>query len=246
MLLSNFQKYAAFLLVTSSGLPSTTARGDNVDVVAIISSIQEALGPTNVKGIYQFTNHRTDGTTNEYEVTMLIRNANMSHVSFEKPAREKGRSLLRLNDEIWSYAPSVGKIIRIADRDSFAGGDFSNADILRIDWLAKYEPKLLKDLPKQWIIEMNAKTPDAPYAQMRIWVDKSSKLPVQQNHYDSKGTLLKQALYGSVKTLGGITRPVKVQMQNVITKQKSEMVVLALEKLNTIPDSRFVVDNLGK
>jgi hypothetical protein len=35
-------------------------------------------------------------------------------------------------------------------------------------------------------------------------------------------------------------------MENVITKQKSELVVQEMAKVDALPDSRFVVDNLGK
>lgn len=154
--------------------------------------------------------------------------------------------MLRLGGDIWSYAPNVARVVRIADRDSFAGGDFSNADVLRIDWLKQYAVKIVKDLPKQWIIELDAKTKEASYARMRLWVDKKSRQPVQQLFYDSKGTLLKRCLYGEAKSFGTITRPARLVMENVITKQKSELVVIEVEKVASFPDSRFVVDNLGK
>lgn len=224
----------------------TTAAFADDQAKAIVGKIEEALGPKNVKAVYAFTNHRLDGTTSQYEVRFSMRNADKSHVAFVKPEREKGREILRLDDDIWSYAPSVGRVVRIADRDSFAGGDFSNADILRVDWLAHYDVKILKDLSKQWIIEFQSKSKKATYEKMRLWVDKASGQPVQQQYYDSMGTMLKKCLYGETKTFGSITRPSRLIMENVITKQKSGLVVLELQKVNGFPDSRFVVDSLGK
>jgi outer membrane lipoprotein-sorting protein len=142
--------------------------------------------------------------------------------------------------------PSVGRVVRIADRDSFAGGDFSNADVLRVDWLTRYDPELAKETPKQWIIDLKAKTPEAPYAKMRLWVDRQTHQPVQQQYYDSNGTLLKRCLYGSVQKFGKVERPAHLLMENVITKQKSELKILDMRFDVPIPDSRFVVDNLGK
>jgi outer membrane lipoprotein-sorting protein len=82
---------------------------------------------------------------------------------------------------------------------------------------------------------------------MRLWVDKKGGQPVQQQFYDSRGTLLKRCLYGDVKSFGGgIERPARLVMENVITKQKSELVVQEVTKVDSLPDSRFVVDNLGK
>jgi outer membrane lipoprotein-sorting protein len=212
----------------------------------IVGQIEAALAPPNVKATYSFTNHRTDGTTMSYEVRFMMRDVDRSHGVFKKPEREKGREVLRLADDLWTFVPSVGRVVRIADRDSFAGGDFSNADILRVDWLKTYDAKILKDLPNQWIIELDAKASAAAYARMRLWVDKKTGQPVQQQYYDSHGTLLKRCLYGDTKKFGAIERPSRLLMENVITKQKSELVVLSLEQVDKLPDSRFVVDNLGK
>lgn len=216
------------------------------DATAIVSKVEKSLAPPNFKSTYAFTNYRTDGTVMNYEVRFETRDVDHSHGTFMKPEREKGREVLRLADDLWTFVPSVGRVIRIADRDSFAGGDFSNADVLRVDWLKKYDAKILKELPSQWIIELSAKTPDAPYARMRLWVDKKSGQPVQQHYYDSKGTMLKRLLYGDVKTFGSVERPSRLVMENVITKQKSELKIEDLTTVPSIPDSRFVVNNLGK
>jgi outer membrane lipoprotein-sorting protein len=81
---------------------------------------------------------------------------------------------------------------------------------------------------------------------MRLWVDKASHQPVQQQYYDSNGTLLKRLLYGSVQKFGKVERPAHLLMENVITKQKSELKIVEMRFDVPIPDSRFVVDNLGK
>lgn len=211
-----------------------------------IKKIESFLAPPNSKFTYAFTNHRLDGETVKYEVTFQMKDPNHTHGYFTVPEREKGREILRMGDEMWTFMPSVGKAVHIADRESFAGGDFSNADILRVDWTSKYSVELLKTLPNQAIYEMKAKSPDAAYAKMRVWVDKKSGQPVQQRYYDSKGTLLKQCSYAEVKKFGEIERPSFLVMENVITKQKSELRVLAVSALGTIPDSRFRADNLGK
>jgi outer membrane lipoprotein-sorting protein len=231
-------------VITLIAFWSSLAMGQ--DATKIVRQVEAMLGPQNVKANYSFTNHRLDGTTMQYEVHFSMRDAHTAHGVFVKPEREKGREVLRLGDDLWTFVPSVGRVVRIADRDSFAGGDFSNADILRIDWLTKYEPKIIKDLPSQWIVEMNAKAPDAPYARMRLWVDKKTGTPVQQHYYDSSGTLLKRCLYGDNRKFGDIERPARLVMENVITKQRSELVVLSLDKVASFPDSRFIVDNLGK
>lgn len=218
--------------------------GDNAD--DIVRAIEGNLAPSSVEALYQFTNYRPDGTVTKYEVLFHIKDVNHSHAYFQKPEREKGREVLRLSETIWTWMPMVGRAVRIADKESFAGGDFSNADILRIDWLNRYKASIKKDLSNQWIIDLEAKVADAPYQKMRLWVDKKSRQPVQQYFYDSHGTLLKRCLYGSVRSFGRIERPSQLVMENVITKQKSELIVISVREDNKTPDSRFTVDNLGK
>jgi hypothetical protein len=212
----------------------------------VIATVQQNLAPANIKTVYHFTNHRLDGTVMNYEVNFLIKDVNHSHGYFVKPEREKGREILRQQEALWTFLPSVGRAVRIADRDSFAGGDFSNADILRVDWLRQYSSVMAKETPNQYIIDLVAKVKGTAYAKMRLWVDKKTTQPVQQYFYDTKGTLLKKCLYGSVKSFASITRPTLMVMENVITSQKSEMHIIDLQPEQTIPEARFAVDNLGK
>lgn len=212
----------------------------------VVTQIQNRLSPKNSKTITQFTSYRSDGTTNTYEVYFTSKDPDHGYGYFMKPEREKGREILRIEDILWTFIPSVGRAVRVADRDSFAGGDFSNADVLRIDWVNQYRIELMKETTNQWILDLIAKTPDTAYAKMRLWVDKKNGQPVQQQFYDSKGTLLKRCLYGSIKTFGSITRPSRLVMENLITSQKSEMQLLSVEVQLKIPESRFYVDSLGK
>ncbi len=212
----------------------------------VIGKVEKNLSPLNFKAIYQFTNYRLDGTVGMYDIRFTVKDVNHSHGYFLKPEREKGREILRLKDTIWTFMPNVARAVRVADRESFAGGDFSNADVMRVDWLAQYDAAMAKETKNQFIIDLVAKNTEAAYAKMRLWVDKTNTQPVQQYFYDSKGTLLKLCKYGSVKTFGEVTRPSKLVMENVITKLKSEMQILDLQFDNKIPDGRYVVDNLGK
>ena len=212
----------------------------------ILRFIEQNLAPENFIGEYNFKNLRSDGTISEYKIRIQGRNADTVHLYFLEPAWEKGREMLRLDESIWTFIPSVGRVVRVEDRESFAGGDFANADVLRVDWLDQYDTTLLKETENQWIIELTASTNEAAYARMRLWVDKKNGMLIQQYFYDSNGTHLKTCLYGAVKSFGTIIRPARMVMKNMITGQVSEMRVLALHAGQNIPDSRFSLSNLGK
>jgi outer membrane lipoprotein-sorting protein len=212
----------------------------------IVKEVEHRLVPGNYRTVFELTNYRLDGTVSRYQIRFDIRDADHARGVFTSPEREKGREVLRVDDALWTYLPTVGKTLRSADRDSFAGGDFSNADILRVDWTSHYNPGIAKETENQWIIDLTAKTPEAAYARMRLWVDKATRQPMQQYFYDSRGTLLKRCRYGSVQNFGTVTRPAFLLMENVITTQKTELTVLKLETGQSFADTRFAVDNLGK
>lgn len=234
------------ILVSFLALPPGAGTAAIVTAEEVVRTVEERLAPQNFRATYRFTNTRLDKTTTVYEVAFSTRDSDHSHGAFSKPEREKGREILRLSDALWTFLPGVGRVVRIADRDSFAGGDFSNADVLRVDWLSKYKPSMLKELPSQWIIELTATSNEAPYARMRLWVDRKTTQPVQQQFFDSQGTLLKTCLYGSIKSYGTLSRPSHLLMENLITKQHSELEILALELVPSLPDRRFAIDSLGK
>lgn len=237
-------KILAIIILILAGT-QTVLEAEQTNVIDILRYIEQNLAPKDFIGEYTFKNLRSDGTLSEYKIRIQGRDADTVHLYFLEPPREKGREMLRYNDSIWTYIPSVGRVVRVEDRESFAGGDFSNADVLRVDWLDQYDATLLKETENQWIIELKANTTEAAYARMRLWVDKKNGMPLQQYFYDSNGTHLKTCLYGTVKSFGAIIRPARVVMKNMITGQVSEMNVLTLHNNQNIPDSRFSLSNLG-
>lgn len=233
------------LLLVSLAL-NTPAMVWAADPAVVIGKIEKTLAPENFEGDYLFKNTRTDGTVTEYGVRIRARNVKLQHIAFTSPDREKGREMLRRGEELWTFVPSVGRVIKIEDRDSFAGGDFSNADVLRVDWLNQYSATLVKESDKQWIFDLKARAAGAAYAQMRLWVKKENGQPVQQEFFDSNGTLLKRLRYSAIKNFGAITRPAFLLMENVITSQKSELTIRTLATGKSAPDSRFTIEALGK
>ena len=70
---------------------------------------------------------------------ILKRDADKFRVWFSEPASVKGQEILRLGDNSWVYLPNLKRATRIANRDSFQGGDFNNADVLRVNYTVDYD-----------------------------------------------------------------------------------------------------------
>jgi len=215
--------------------------------LGIVNEVLSRLSPGQWVGRYAFTNYRVDKTQQSYSLEIFARDNKTVHVSFFDPPRDKGRQILNINGEIWSYLPDSRKVVRLADRDSIGNGDFNNADVLRLNWLDLYDVKLLKESNQQYIIEMTArKNSGAAYFLIHLWVLKASNQPVEQRFYDNAGHHLKTLKYRDVKSFHGIERPAMLIMENVITSQRTVLIVNDFQKSQGLPESRFKPDNLGK
>jgi outer membrane lipoprotein-sorting protein len=214
------------------------------DIVLHVISI---LAPGEFKARYLFTNIRTDGTTSAYTINVLAKNRSLLHLTFVAPAREAGRQVLNKNGEIWSYLPDSRKVIRLADRESLANGDFNNADVMKLNWHDDYSAVLTKETAQQLVIDMTAKPEKNPaYFHMRLWVLKENQQPVQQYFYDQAGHLLKTLKYRKINSFGDITRPSELTMENVVTGQKTILQIAEFQKASNLPADRFSPENLGK
>ena len=105
---------------------------------------------------------------------MLKRDADKFRVWFTEPASVKGQEILRIGDNVWVYLPNLKRATRIANRESFQGGDFNNADVLRVNYTADYTGTLApSDVPDTCCVQLKAKNPETAYDAIKLWVRKS-------------------------------------------------------------------------
>ncbi|MBI5609098.1 MAG: outer membrane lipoprotein-sorting protein, partial [Deltaproteobacteria bacterium] len=98
-----------------------------------------------------------------------------------------------------------------------------------------------------WVLELKAKTSNASYDKVKIWMKKADMLPVKGEYYTASGKLLRKAEFSDVKNFDGVVRPSKIVMRNMLAVQRWS--VMAWESLNTKvnpPATKFVLDDLGK
>lgn len=232
------------LMLGAAGFSITATAAD---AVAIVRGVLDKLSPGQWRGEYAFTNYRVDGTRHDYSLLVQAFDSKTVHVSFLEPPTDAGRQILNRDGEIWSFLPDTRKIVRLADRESIGNGDFNNADVLRMNWLDIYEPKLAKESDSQYVIDLEGKKgANATYFLVRLWVLKKDMQPVQQFFYDDSGHHLKTLKYRDVKTFGGITRPSTLIMENVVTGQRTVLIVKDFKREHNLPESRFKQENLGK
>ncbi len=208
------------------------------------------MGPKNFESVMVMIAHRDDDTTRTYQMKILKLGDDKLRVWFNAPATAKGQEMLRQGENLWVYMPNVKKAVRLASRDSFQGGDFNNADVLRANLSADFNVKFRTEpAPPQGqvVLECSAKTPDASYDKIILWLDEKTSLPTRGEYYAASGKMLRSAVFSDVRDFHGFKRPAKILMRNELaTKRFSELATVDMNLKVDPPATKFVLDDLGR
>ncbi len=231
---------AGLLLATSAWADPTAAE--------LMTKYDAIMGPENFESTVVVASHREDGSTRVYKMRLLKKGTDKFRAWFDEPAAVRGQEMLRQGDNLWVYMPQLKRAIRLANRDSFQGGDFNNADVLRVNYQADYSGALgVSDRADAFVLELKAKTKDAAYDHIKLWLRKANLLPVKGEYYTASGKLMRAAEFSDYKDFGGVTRPAKIVMKNMLATQRYS--TMAWQSLNVKvdpPSGKFVLDDLGK
>ncbi len=233
---------ATALLVPATAFADPTAE-------ELLKKYDAVMGPVNFLASIEMTAHRDDGTTRTYKMSVLKKGDDKFRATFAEPAAVRGQEMLRQGDNLWVYMPNLKRAVRLANRDSFQGGDFNNADVLRVNYQADYTAKLVPDAGRAdaWELELHAKTKDAAYDMIKLWMRKADSQPIKGEYYTASGKMLRMADFTDFKAYNGLTRPGKISMKNMLATQRySTMSWDAMDTNVNPPTGKFVLDDLGK
>jgi outer membrane lipoprotein-sorting protein len=218
-----------------------------VDGGELLKKVDRNLEPESYEMYRKLIDIQPDGTKKEYVFYTMKKGRDKLVALFLSPASEKGRTTLRLGDNMWLYLPDVGRPIRITSLQSVTGSVFNNADILRIDYSAEYNVEGVEDQKDAYILTLKAKTAEVAYDKLKMWVDKQLTLPVTIEAYASSGMLIKTLRYKDVKDFGGgIKRPATLETDSPLFKgYKSVMLYSSLKKAD-FRDEYFTLNYLPR
>ena len=229
-------------------LVCVTVLGAEPTASDLVRRYDEVMSPVSSEALMSMVAHRQDGTTWTYKMRSLKAGGDKLRMWFLEPASAKGQEMLRVGDNLWVYMPNLKRALRLATRESFQGGDFSNGDMLRVNYRVDYTAKLVVSGDDQlWALDLAAKSDEATYTRIKLWMSKDKRLPVRAEYYAASGKLLRSATFGDVKTFHGVEVPTRITMRNELaTKRFSEMFILD-RKINVeVPEQTFVLDSLGR
>ncbi len=235
-----------FLLAALLAVPALAA---DPTVEQVLQKYDGIMGPTSFEAETQMTATREDGSSRTYVMKMLKKDNDKFRIWFSEPSSVKGQEVLRNGDNLWVYIPNLKRATRIANRDSFQGGDFNNADVLRVNYQADYNGKLIaSDVEDTYCVELKAKNAETAYDSIKLWVRKADLQPVKGHYFGTSGQLIRSAAFSEYQEFEkGYTRPAKVVMQNELVKaRKTELRTKGMTLKVDVPVQRFSQSDLGK
>ncbi|HYW92755.1 MAG TPA: outer membrane lipoprotein-sorting protein [Gammaproteobacteria bacterium] len=215
-----------------------------LDGTEILAQVDRHLEPPSYESYRKLINIEPNGSEKDYVLFTAKKGRDKMLAVFLSPASEKGRSTLRLGDNMWLYVPEVGKPIRVNSLQSVVGGIFNNADILRLDYSVEYHVANVAEAPdNQYLLSLKAVNGAVAYDQLKMWVDKTKLLPTKIECYTATGLLIKTLHFSDIKDFGdGIVRPAMVTTDSPLYKGYKSVMLYAGVKARTFPDEVFTLD----
>ena len=189
------------LLAIGCLLPAMPARA--IDGAQLLVQIDRNLNPESYAMYRKLINVEPDGRKKEYTLFTVKKGLDKVAALFLAPASDKGRSTLRLGDNMWLFIPNVGKPIRITSLQSVIGGIFNNADILGLDYSAEYSVEKVEEPGGEYLLYLKAKTKSVAYDRLKMWVNKGRKLPTKIECLTEAGMLIKTLYFKDIKDFVG-------------------------------------------
>jgi outer membrane lipoprotein-sorting protein len=211
-----------------------------LDGEALLRQIDRNLNPESYESYRKLINIEPDGRKKEYVLFSVKKGTDKVAALFVSPASEKGRSTLRLGDNMWLYIPGVGKPIRITSLQSVVGGVFNNSDILQLDYAAEYSVEKVEEAGDQYLLHLKAKTKTVAYDRISLWADKKKLLPTRIECLTEAAMLIKTIHFKEIKDFGGgIVRPSVIETDSPLYQGYRSVMIFAGIKERSLKDEVF-------
>lgn len=228
----------AVLLVAQAGVAQPAGE--------IIARTDTLMSPEAFTAALSMNVERKGGKHRVYELTLHTRDDN-SLVAFSAPAVEKGRQILRRGDDMWMMLPNVKRPVRVSAKQELMGGDFNNADVLRLSLVDDYDAKLVGEDSRAWSLVLKARNRSVTYDRVEARIDKQTNLPLEYAYFTQSGKKVKELHFGTVRKLeDGVARPTKWTMNNLITGRTSVVTLRGMTQSSVPGANSFTLARLGR
>jgi outer membrane lipoprotein-sorting protein len=172
------------------------------------------------------------------------------------PARDQGQTFLKRGQEMWSWNPSINRLIKLPPSmmsQGWMGSDYTNDDLLKEssvvkDYIHELAGEEMIGARTCYKINMKAK-PNASivWGRQIRWIDKKDMNTLKAEFYDEEGTLVRSELGSEIKMMDGRSIPTILELIPADEKGNKTIVEIKDIKFNVaIEDSFFSQQNMRR
>jgi outer membrane lipoprotein-sorting protein len=172
------------------------------------------------------------------------------------PAKEAGQTFLKRGPEMWSWNPSISRLVKLPPSmmsQGWMGSDYTNDDILK-------ESSVVKDYTHEIVgeenigerlcykIKMTAKA-DASivWGKQFRWIDKKDFLVLKAELYDEDGSLVRTESGSDIKVMDGRSITTKIELVPVEEPDNKTILEIREIKFNVpVDESYFSQQNMKR
>jgi outer membrane lipoprotein-sorting protein len=170
------------------------------------------------------------------------------------PARDAGQTFLKRGTEMWSWNPSISRLIKLPPSmmsQGWMGSDYTNDDILREssvvnDYTHEFTGEETVDGRKCYRIKMTAKEEAAVIWGHQVrWIDMQDFLVLRAELFDEDGYLVRTETGSDIKNMDGRIIQTRIELKPAEEPGNSTVIILKDIKFNApIAESFFSQQNM--
>lgn len=189
----------------------------------------------------------------EFKLTSISRPNGRRLVLFSAPGDIKGMGMLTENrDTMYVYLPGFQKIRRMGTHvknQGFMGSDVTYEDMAEMRYGDIWSPKLSATEDKAWILELTPQPgKQSDYAKIKMWIDKTAKLPTRLEFYDASGKKVKTQIRSNLQLDQGSTTHYSPTLIEFIDHRrndhKTHLINSNMRADTNVPDDTFTQRSL--
>ena len=238
-------------------------------LLSIIFCIPAVIKAQDAKEIIKKAHNKMEGQSSQMEMVMtVVRPTWQRTVSFESwakgrdysltmitaPAKESGQTFLKLKNDMWSWNPTINRMIKLPPSmmsQGWMGSDYSNDDILKESSIVvDYHHKIVGDSTITgyacYQIQLDPKEEAAVvWGKIIMWVSKKEYYQLRTEYFDEDDYLVKTHLLSDIKFMYDRKIPTHFEIIPEDKPNQKTLVDITRVKFNIkIPESFFSQQNM--
>jgi len=165
------------------------------------------------------------------------------------PPKESGQTFLKLKNDLWSWNPTINRMIKLPPSmlaQGWMGSDYTNDDILKessivldyqhtiigSEWVSGYDCYMIQLDPKE--------TAAVVWSKIILWISKEELFELKAAYYDEDGLLVKTHILSDIKFMYDRKIPTHFEIIPQDKPNQKTLVDIKSIKFNIpIPDNFF-------